>query len=84
MSFVSGTDKFYVVVNIEIDVEAEKERIGQELAHAEGFVASINKKLSNERFVNNAPAAVVDKEKQKLADGMARIKNLKDSLENLN
>jgi len=84
VSFISGTDKFFVAINKEIDVEAEKERISSEIAYERGFISSVEKKLSNERFVNNAPSAVVDKERQKLADGQARLTNLEESLKNLN
>jgi valyl-tRNA synthetase len=52
----------------------------KELDYQKGFVKSIEKKLSNERFVNNAPAQVVDRERQKLADGQARIKILEEEL----
>ncbi len=84
VAFIVGTDKFFVEIHQEIDLEAEKERMEKELAHAQGFVKGIEKKLGNERFVNNAPPAVVDKERKKLADGLARIKNLEESLRNLN
>ncbi len=84
VSFISGTDKFFVAINKEIDVEAEKERITSEIEYQRGFISSVEKKLSNERFVNNAPAAVVEKERQKLADGQARLSNLEESLKNLN
>ena len=66
-----------------IDIEAEKERIEADLQYQTGFVNSVKKKLDNQNFVNNAPAAVVEKERKKLADGLERIKLLKESLENL-
>ena len=78
-----GTDTYFVEMNIEVDVEAELERLRSELDYAKGFVGSVEKKLSNERFVNNAPAAVVDKEKQKLADGKARIEQLEAEISRL-
>ncbi|HNA94036.1 MAG TPA: class I tRNA ligase family protein, partial [Saprospiraceae bacterium] len=83
ISIVSGADKYYVLLDIEIDIEAERERIEKELEYQRGFVASIEKKLSNERFVSGAPAAVVDKERQKMNDGLSRIGFLEDSLRNL-
>ena len=49
----------------------------------EGFLRSVQGKLKNERFVNNAPAVVVDKEKQKLADGEEKIKIIEDQIRNL-
>jgi valyl-tRNA synthetase len=83
VSFLSGTDKYFVELQIEVNVEEECERIKKELDYAKGFVTSVNKKLSNERFVQNAPEAVVNKERQKLADGEAKIKSLEESLAKL-
>jgi len=84
MSFLSGTEKYFITLNITIDPVAERERITKELEYAKGFVSSIEKKLSNERFVNNAPDAVVSNERRKLEDGQAKIKLLEESLTNLN
>ncbi|MCB9307603.1 MAG: valine--tRNA ligase [Lewinellaceae bacterium] len=78
-SFISGTDQFYLVLNKEIDVEAECAKIKQELEYQRGFVRSIESKLSNEKFVNGAPAQVVENERKKLADGLARIQLLEES-----
>ncbi len=83
-SFIAGTDKFFLESTIVIDNDAEKEKLTKELEYAEGSVKIVEKKLNNERFVSNAPAAVVEKERKKLADGQARIKILKDSLARLN
>lgn len=83
LAIVSGTEKYFLELNLEIDVEAERAKIEEELKRQRGFITGVQKKLSNERFVNNAPAAVVEKEKQKLADGMARIEALEASLANL-
>ena len=82
-SFISGTDKFYVVLNHEINVEAECAKIRQDLEYQRGFVRSIEAKLSNEKFVNGAPAHVVENERRKLADGQARIQILEESLTQL-
>jgi valyl-tRNA synthetase len=82
-SFISGTDKYYVALNIEIDVAAECAKNKQELEYQQGFVRSIEAKLSNERFVNSAPAAVVENERKKLADGQARIAILEANLTKL-
>ncbi|HEB62373.1 MAG TPA: valine--tRNA ligase, partial [Bacteroidetes bacterium] len=78
--FMAANEKFMLEYNLEIDVEAEIKKIQKELDYQKGFVASIEKKLSNERFVNNAPAVVVDKERKKLVDGNERIKILEKSL----
>ena len=83
VSFLAGTETFFVVLNQEIDTEAECARLKEELAYYQGFLKQVNGKLSNERFVNNAPAAVVDKEKQKQADGEAKLKSIEESLSQL-
>lgn len=80
IGFVAGADKFYLVAEIEVDVEAERAKLEDELKRQKGFVFGISKKLSNERFVNGAPAAVVEREKKKLADGEARIRIIEESL----
>ena len=83
VSFLAGTETFFVVLNQEIDTEAECARLKEELAYYQGFLKQVNGKLSNERFVNNAPAAVVDKERQKQADGEAKLKSIEESLSQL-
>ncbi len=80
VSFLSGTDKFFVEINKSIDVEAECKRLKEELDYMKGFEKMTLKKLNNERFVNNAPAVVVDKERKKLADAEAKIKSLEESM----
>ena len=82
-SFISGTDKFFVALNQTIDVAAERKKITEELEYQRGFIRSIEGKLSNERFVASAPAAVVDNERKKLADGLARVQMLEESLSKL-
>jgi valyl-tRNA synthetase len=82
-SFISGTEKYYVVLNQTIDTAAECAKIKQELEHQRGFVKSVEAKLSNERFVSGAPAQVVENERKKLADGLARIKILEESAASL-
>ena len=83
VAFVSGTEKYFLETNIEIDYAAERERLQKDLDHNERFAAGIRKKLDNERFVSNAPAAVVEKERKKLADSQAKIQLLKESLSKL-
>ncbi|MCY7327024.1 MAG: class I tRNA ligase family protein, partial [Saprospiraceae bacterium] len=82
-SFVSGTEKYYVVLNQTIDVAAEREKLTKELAHQQGFVKSIEAKLNNERFVQGAPAQVIDTERKKLADGQARMTMLQEMLDKI-
>jgi valyl-tRNA synthetase len=66
-----------------LDVEAEKEKLRQEITYTEGFLEQVMKKLKNEKFVNNAPPQVVDLEKQKKTDAVEKLKVLKDSLAQL-
>lgn len=83
VSFLVGNDKFFLELEQEIDVEVERERITKELEYYRGFVASVAKKLSNERFVAGAPEQVVETERKKMADGEAKIKNLEEALASL-
>lgn len=78
--FMVGTDSFSVPVGDLIDVAAEIEKQEKELKHLEGFLASIKKKLSNENFVANAPAAVIERERKKQSDSEEKIAALKASL----
>jgi valyl-tRNA synthetase len=79
-SFVSGTEQYYVEFTQSIDVEAEIQKMTEELKYQTGFVQSVRAKLSNERFVAGAPAQVVETERKKLEDGEARIKILEEML----
>ncbi|MCU0346842.1 MAG: valine--tRNA ligase [Saprospiraceae bacterium] len=80
VSLLSGTEKYFLEMNIMIDVAAERERITKELDYYRGFVASVEKKLSNEKFVGGAPAAVIDAERKKLADGQEKMRILEEGL----
>lgn len=80
-SFMVGTDTFAVPVGDLIDVSAEIAKQEKELQHLEGFLAGIKKKLSNERFVANAPDSVVALERKKQSDSEEKIAALKASLE---
>lgn len=66
-----------------VDPEVEAEKLKKEVEYAKGFLKSIDKKLSNERFVNSAPDAVVEKERQKKADAEAKIKAIEEQLKRL-
>ena len=81
--FMVGTDSFAVPVGDLIDVAAEIEKQEKELKHLEGFLIGIKKKLSNENFVANAPAAVIERERKKQSDSEEKIATLKASLEEL-
>jgi valyl-tRNA synthetase len=79
-SFMVGTDEFAVPLGNMIDVEAEIAKMEAQLKHLEGFLAGIQKKLSNERFVQNAPEAVVALERKKQSDSEEKIASLKESI----
>ncbi|NRB62400.1 MAG: valine--tRNA ligase, partial [Saprospiraceae bacterium] len=83
VSFLAGRNKVNVVLNKEIDTAEEQKRLEKDLAYYQGFVEKVRKKLSNDRFVQNAPAPVVEKERQKLADGEMKIKSLEEALASL-
>ncbi len=78
--FMVGTTEYVVPLGNLIDVEAEIARMEAELKHKEGFLQGVLKKLSNEKFVNNAPAAVIELERKKQADAESIIKSLKEGL----
>ena len=79
-AFMVGTDEFAVPVGDMIDVEAEIAKMEAQLQHLEGFLAGVKKKLSNERFVANAPEAVVSLERKKQSDSEEKIAALKESI----
>ena len=83
MSFRVKANEYFIPMTGAIDVEEEKVKIAEELKYTEGFLQSVQKKLSNERFVNNAPAQVIANERKKEADAQAKITTLKASLESL-
>ena len=82
-SFMIGTTEFAVPLGNMIDVDAEIARMEAELKHKEGFLQGVLKKLSNEKFVNNAPAAVIEMERKKQADAESIIQSLKESIASL-
>jgi len=79
-SFMVGTDEFAVPVGDMIDVDAEIQKMEAQLQHLEGFLAGVMKKLSNERFVANAPEQVVALERKKQSDSEEKIAALKESI----
>jgi valyl-tRNA synthetase len=84
LSFLAGKSECYVKLDTDnIDIEAERERIGKEIEYLKGFLSSVEKKLSNERFVQNAKPEIVQNEKNKKADAEAKIQILEESLANL-
>ena len=79
-AFMVGTEEFAVPLGDMIDVEAEIAKMDAQLQHLEGFLAGVKKKLSNERFVANAPEAVVALERKKQSDSEEKIAALKESI----
>ena len=84
LSFRVKSNEYFVPMQGAIDIEGEVTKLTEELKYTEGFLKSVQKKLSNERFVNNAPDQVVASEKKKEADALAKIETIKASLESLN
>jgi len=82
-SFRVKSTNFYLPMEGLIDVEEELKKLEEELKYTKGFLNSVMKKLSNERFVNNAPEAVVANEKAKQADAEAKIKVLEERVASL-
>ena len=84
LTFRVKSNEYFVPMQGSIDVEAEMIKLTEELNYTEGFLKSVQKKLSNERFVAGAPEQVVASEKKKEADALAKIETLKASLSSLN
>jgi valyl-tRNA synthetase len=83
-SFIVGSTEFYIPFEEEqIDVAAEIARLETELNYTRGFLASVMKKLENEKFVSSAPPQVVEMERKKKADAEARIRVIEAQLEGL-
>ncbi len=83
ISAVVQKDKFYIVTEKEIDTTSQKEQLLKDLEYFKGFLASVEKKLGNERFVQNAKPEVVEVERKKKADAEAKIKAIEESLQSL-
>jgi valyl-tRNA synthetase len=83
LTFRVKSNEYFVPMQGAINVEAEIEKLTEELNYTLGFLKSVQKKLSNERFVNNAPEKVVASEKKKEADALAKIETLKTSIASL-
>ncbi|WP_339660253.1 valine--tRNA ligase [Croceibacter atlanticus] len=83
LSFRVKSNEYFIPMAGAIDVDAEIEKLKAELDYTEGFLKSVQKKLSNERFVNNAPEQVVAVEKKKQSEAEAKIETIKASLASL-
>ena len=83
LTFRVGSNEFFIPFAEQIDVVAETAKLQEELAYHKGFLASVQKKLSNDRFVKNAPEQVISNEKKKEADALAKIAMVEKSLASL-
>lgn len=83
ISFRVKSNEYFIPITGHVDVTAEMNKIQEELNYTKGFLASVEKKLANDRFVNNAPEQVVALEKKKAADAKAKIQTLEKSLASL-
>ena len=82
-SFIVDGNEYFIPFGEHVDTDEEKKKIEDELAYTKGFLASVEKKLSNERFVNNAPEEVVALEKKKQSDALSKLKILEEKLAQL-
>ncbi|TMI95673.1 MAG: valine--tRNA ligase [Bacteroidetes bacterium] len=76
-------DKFFIETENELDTSAQKDQLEKDLEYQKGFLISVEKKLSNERFVQNAKPEVIEIERKKKADAEAKIKAIEESLSSL-
>jgi valyl-tRNA synthetase len=83
VSFLVGTNEFTIPLEGKVDAAKEREALLKDIEYQKGFMASVDKKLSNEKFVNSAKAEVVENERKKKADAEAKIKALEESLSRL-
>ena len=80
LSFILHSTEFYIPLTESVDIEAEIAKLEEELKYTEGFLKSVEKKLSNERFVNNAPEQVVAMERKKQEDAQNKIAVIREQL----
>ena len=83
VAFMVGSDEFFIPLEENIDVDAERERLNAELTYLQGFLKSVEAKLNNERFVQNAKPEIIQNERNKKADADAKIRIIVESLESL-
>ena len=77
------TDKLFIETGVQIDTESEKKKILDEIEYYKGFIASVEKKLGNEKFVANAKPEIIENERKKMADGQTKLQSLEESLSKL-
>lgn len=84
LSFRVKSNEYFIPISGAINIEEEIKKLSEELNYQEGFLKSVQKKLSNERFVSNAPENVIAMERKKEADALSKIETIKESLAALN
>jgi valyl-tRNA synthetase len=84
ITIVVGKEKIYIEANIEVDTNAQKEKLLKDLDYLKGFLNTIDRKLSNDRFVQSAKAEVIELERKKKSDAEAKIKVIEQSISSLN
>lgn len=82
-SFVAGSSQYFIPVTGNINVEEERDRLKKDLDYNKGFLLSVQKKLANERFVQNAKPEILEVEKRKMSDAESKIKAIEEQLANL-
>ena len=82
ISFMVNANEYFIPLSDNVDVEAEIAKLEEDLKYQNGFLKSVEKKLSNERFVNNAPQKVVEMEKKKHSDALDKIQKIEEMLSN--
>jgi len=82
-SFMTGTTEYFIPLEGKLDIGSEIAKINEDLKYNMGFLVNVMKKLDNERFVNNAPASVLELERKKKSDAESKIKSLEEKLRSL-
>lgn len=82
-SFLTGTTEYFIPMGGKLNVEAELARIKEEVEYQRGFLKSVMVKLNNERFVQNAPASVLELERKKKSDAESKIRSLEERMKEL-
>lgn len=81
--FIAGSSEFFVVLDGKVDKQKEAEAVSKELNYTRGFLAAVEKKLQNEKFISSAPPEVLEIERKKRSDAEMKIKSLERALSDL-
>jgi valyl-tRNA synthetase len=82
-AFLVSTTEFFLSTGAKVDIEAELKKLNDELEHLKGFLTSVNKKLSNEKFISGAPQNVIEMERKKQSDAESKIKAIEERLKTI-